>query len=264
MKVWIKCYLALVFTTVMIGCGGGGDSTVTPTLPKDATTITEANAYDVAWSTVGMFAYVHSRPGLREVDGFTAATSDVIRMVFDKAFVDEALRLQAVASRENITEECAFGGSTSISYNETSTTYSESVSYNGCDEGYVIYNGSSSYFEKQNDYTGNYSYSSNASMSYTLDSGTIVIEVNLEGAGNHYDGSYSYAMAYSQSGEIYNYLFTTTQSFSGVYSDVNSGEILVEGASNTKLLITVINTNLAEVYLDNGSGTLVYLDTISF
>ncbi|MCP4237597.1 MAG: hypothetical protein GY770_29125 [Aestuariibacter sp.] len=264
MMIEIKYIWFLVFGLMLTACGGGDGSTVTPDLPKDATTITEANAYDVAQSAIAMFAYVHSKSGQREVEEIAARTGDAFSMVFDKAFVDEAHRLQAVASRENITEECAFGGSTSISYNETSTTYSESVSYNGCDEGYVIYNGSSSYFAKQNDYTGNYSYSSNASMSYTLDSRTIVIEHNLEGAGNYYDGSYGYAMAYSQSGEIYNYLFTTTQSFSGVYSDVNSGEILVEGASNTKLLITVINTNLAEVYLDNGSGTLVYLDTISF
>ncbi|MCP4488893.1 MAG: hypothetical protein GY820_16520 [Gammaproteobacteria bacterium] len=258
MKYDMKYLWVLVFTLAMVGCGGGGgDSTVTPTLPKDATTIDDTNAYNVAWSAIGIFAY------MREIEGLTAPVSDVIRMVSEKVFVAKTHRLRSTASREQITEECPYGGSVTTSYDETSTTYSASVSYEGCDEGYVITNGGYSYDDEWNS-TGDYTVSSNGSMSSKYDFGTITVELDFEETGNFYDGGYSYIMDYSQSGDIYNYLFTTTQPFSGVYQGVNSGQVLVEGANNTKLLITVISINLAEVSLNNGSGTFVPQGTISF
>ncbi|MCP4275462.1 MAG: hypothetical protein GY779_03805 [Gammaproteobacteria bacterium] len=256
MMIEIKYIWFLVFGLMLTACGGGDGSTVTPDLPKDATTITDANSYEIAQSAIAMFASVHSKSGQREAEEIAARTGDAFSMVFDRAF-NKAHRLQSAASREQTTEECTYAGAVNISYHETTTTYSYSESYEDCDEGYVVFNGGFSYYQEQSNSNGDYLYDNNGSMSSTLESGTIVTEHKLEGTGNLYDGSFSYILDYSQSGATYNYLLTTTHPFSGVYADLYSGEALVEGASNTKLLITIISKYLAEVYLDDGSGVFV-------
>jgi hypothetical protein len=62
------------------------------------------------------------------------------------------------------------------------------------------------------------------------------------------------------------FLVKTTQPLVGnaFALTVDSGQLIVEGANNTRLRITVTATNTADVDLDNGSGIFVFDSTISF
>ena len=265
MKSYRKYLLILLFSSSLVACGGGGgggSSTTTPALPSDATTITTANTADIARSAVDIALFTDALTGFRQ-EGSTPSTRDVIKLVIDQTF-GKFLPSRRVASRTE-TEPCDNNqGSITFNVNETATSASGTITFTACNVAGLIINGSFSFSGSFNDSTGDYSVSGNGSLTFTDSVNSAAIAMNFSETGNDGSGSFRTTTSISVSGVPgENFLLTTTQPITGVGFAVNSGEILVEGAGGTRLRITVTSTDVADVFLDDGSGTFVYHSTIS-
>ncbi len=266
MKLAFRYALVLTFVSILIACGGGGGggggSTAMPGLPKDATTITAANTSTIARSAIDNVQLDDVFTSFRqEVEKSSAGK--VIQLVVDQAF-DHYLPSRSIALRTE-TQPCGNSqGSITVNANEAPTSATGSIIFNACNVSGVVVNGSLSVSASFSDSTGAYSISANGSLTFSDGLDNAAIGMNFSETGNDISGSYSSTISLSVSDVPgANFLLTTTQPITGVFSDVYSGEILVEGAAGTRLRITVITTNLADVYLDDGSGTFVYHSTIN-
>jgi len=264
--------LATIISAVLLilaGCGGGGGGggggSVTPSLPANAVTITDANAMTIADAAVGTIAAVDSVRDALSVEADTLPSmQQAIHLVTDKIF-SRARRTYTVATGLTGSEPCYYGGSISYSYSETATSESGTATFNNCDEGIVI-NGSISYSSTWNNSTYAYTDTLNGSLTFTYGSDSFTLTMNLSETGNSYTGDYNETVTYSVSGiPGGGFLVTTRQTIVGNYyaMDIYSGEIIVQGANNTRLRITVTATNTADVYLDNGNGIFVLVGTIN-
>lgn len=256
-----KYLLIILFSFTLIACssggGGGGDSTLS--IPDDATTITTANASTVARSAVDNVVLFGAISDLRPQEETLPSTGDVIGLVIDRAFD----RNRQTASRTE-TVECDSGTFT-LDYDETETSASGSVSYNNCDFGGATINGSFTFNSTFDDTTGAYSDSGNGSLTISSGGESATIGLDYEETGNDFSGEFSvdYTMSISGTPDA-NFLLTTTTPITGVNFDVTGGEILVEGAADTRLKITVTGVNVADVFFDDGNGTFVFFETITF
>jgi len=255
----------LLLLTSCGGGGGGGGGSVTPTLPADAVTITDANAMSIANAAVGTIAAVDAvRDALGVEAGTLPSMQQAIHLVTDKVF-SRARRTYTVATGLTGSQPCTYAGSISYSYSETATSESGTATFSNCDEGIVI-NGSISYSSTWNNST--YAYTDTLKGSLTFISGSIsfTLTMNVSETGNYSTGDYNETVTYSVSGiPGGGFLVTTSQTITGNYyaMEVYSGAVIVQGANNTRLRISVTGTNTADVYLDNGNGIFVLVGTIN-
>ena len=261
-----KFFILAAFALFLPGCGGGGGggggSSVTPTLPSDATVITSANTSAIARSAVDNVVLTNAFADLRQEE-IKPSTSDVIKLVIDQV-LGRYLPSRSVAARTE-TEPCDNQqGSITINTEETATSATGSITFAACNVAGLFIDGRFSIAATFNNSTGNYSVNLNGILTLTDNIQSATIAMNFSGTGNDFSGSFSTTVSISVSGVPGgNFLLTTSMPITGIGFDVLSGEILVEGASGTRLRITVTGANVANVFLDNGSGSFVFHSTIN-
>ncbi|MCP4276059.1 MAG: hypothetical protein GY779_06895, partial [Gammaproteobacteria bacterium] len=168
--------------------------------------------------------------------------------------------------RTTDTYDCLEGNGTIVeSYEESASSTNGSITYNSCYMGDGMYTDGTLLADvSSNISTGNFSLhmSGTLTLSSELPDITLVLDVSYSGNQNSDDFSFTSTISVSGSADG-NFLVTTTEPITGNWFDTYSGEMLVEGGEDTRLRITVVATNQADVYLDDGSGSFVYHDTIS-
>jgi len=260
--------LATIISAVLLmlaGCGGGGGGgggIPAPTLPADAVTITDTNAMDVTDSAIGTIAVVDALRNLKTGDAQDAPSMlQIIDMVKGKVLHRE--HSDNVVTGVSNTYNCTYGGTISVNYSETATSESGSVTFSNCNEGSIVFNGRATYTSNWNNSTGAYSDTLNASLTISYSGQSFTFVMDLDDNGNESSGAYNETVSYSVSGiPGGGFLVTTTQTLVGnyFYHEIYSGELMIQGANNTRLRVRVTATNYAEIAFDNGNGQFVVID----
>ena len=260
--------LTLVTASALTACGGGGggDSTTggggstNISLPADAITLNEQNAVTVAESSL---AYIDMTTSAFGVDAQTVPPmSQVVNTVKGMTFNNER-RNYSIATGFEETWPCSGGGSATDTWTETDTSWSGTITFNDCNEGGVLLNGSLSYNENWNDSTADYSGSASGTLTVTFNSDSFTMALNISDSGNDNTGSFATTISYSVSGSsVGGWMVSTLETIRGTdptFTDptIESGALLIEGAANTKVRVTVTAPNYARVDLDSGDGNWV-------
>jgi hypothetical protein len=261
-------HVAFLSTSILLisSCSSSSDDdddegAVNPTLPADATTITAANASAIAAEAIGALETFDDLL-LRSELGQEPSIGDAYQLVIDKAFAHSHSSGKA-SGRSTETEACSEGGSVTISYDETETSESGTVSFANCREFGLLIHGSLTYSSSWDNNTGAYTDAASGSISVSGDGVSGSLSLLLNETGNEFTGSYSTTVSLSVSGSPDgNYLLTTQQPITGIDPNVSGGVIIVQGANNSRLRISVTNTNVADVELDDGDGTYEFVETI--
>lgn len=265
----VSLYLfsSLLSATMLVGCGGssgddsttddgtsGGGGSTTISLPSNAITLDENNAIPIAQATITYLDFAYFAFG---VDAqIIPPTHQVISTVKDIVFNDER-RTYSVATGLEDSGACTNGGTYSDTWTETDTSWTGTVTFTNCDEGGVIINGSLNYSESWNDTTGDYTSSADGSITVTFNGESFTMALNISETGNETSGDYSATISYSVSGSnVLGWLVQTASPIVGNHYDGTyaSGTLIITGANNTKVRVTVVPTNSATVELDTGSG----------
>jgi len=255
------------------GGGGGGSDSVsfpTPTLPAGAVTLDAMNATDIAEEAVE-FISIFSL--LTDFDFKTEAPPTVTDVI--KQAIDQVNKWNGSSSpvATGATEDlsglfCPNGGKAIANYSESGNSIEGRIDYTDCDIGFgILIDGRLSF--RASDDSGTQAYSFRVGGTLTLSNGIdpdITFVLDLDTSGNDGTGAFSTTVTYSVEGiPGGGYLVTTTMPVEGNYNNFgdifSSGELIVEGADNTRLRITVVPGDMADVDLDVGSG-FVYHSTI--
>ncbi len=266
----IRKLLVVSSMVLVVSCGGssgggGGDGGFpTPTLPGGAARFDATNANSTAVTTM---AFVDTFSLVTELKTEAAPSiPQVINRVINQ-FIKRN-RNSAAARTEDISAGLCVTGTAIAVFNETATSEAGTITFTNCDVGSgIVINGSIPYDTSWDNVTSDYSFLFGGTLSFQIGSDTIVIVMNLSESGNIGAGDFSSSISFSMAGiPGGGFLVTTTQPLVGnaLSLTVDSGQLIIEGADNTRLRITVTVTNTADVELDNGSGTFVFDSTISF
>jgi len=251
-------YSFVASTLILTGCGSsGGGGTATPTLPSDAATINASNATGIATSAVATYDTVYAAIGIETTT--LPSMKNVINKIKETAFNRNKQPINIVTG---ITDNlpCTNSGSISDTYNLTSTSDSGTLSFNSCNEGGIIFNGSFSYSYTWSNTTGDYNGTANGSLTMTVASNNFTVVIDISETGNDFSGAFSLTLSYSFSGVPgAGFLVTTETPLTGTGLFVTSGQLLVQGANNTRLRIIITSSSTADVYLDDGNGSFVLL-----
>jgi hypothetical protein len=248
------------------GGGGGDDGFLTPTLPGDAARFDATNANDTAVTTM---AFVDTFSLVTQLKTEEAPSiPQVINRVINQ-FVKRNRNSPSVAARtEDISGGLCVSGTAIAVFTETANSEVGTITFTNCDVGSgILINGSLPYDTSWDNVSLDYSFLFGGTLSFQIGSDTIVIVMNLSESGNVGTGDFSSSISFSLSGiPGGGFLVTTTQPLVGnaFTLTVDSGQLIVEGADNTRLRITVTGSNAADVDLDNGSGIFVLDSAILF
>ena len=240
----------------LIACGGDGDGDTrfTPTVPADAARITSANAVDI----VG--AVFESIDGLGLATGFKNAETppslqEILKLVTARV-QPRGQRSVSVAHRTE-TQNCDISspqGSITVNVNETSSTASGSAVFTNCVISGLTIDGRFTFNSTFDNVSGEYGDDFNGSLSFDFGTESFGMVFDFGESGNFLSGSYSRNVNFSVSGlPGGGFLVTTTLALTGIGLDISSGQVIVQGADNTRLRISITN-NTADVDLDEGSG----------
>jgi len=234
-----------------------GSTSTTISLPSSAVTISSDNANSVATLA------------LSNIELVTAIASGVeaglppIRQSID-TLIDyignKKHRSISIVSGVTETDQCDNGGTISDTYSETNTSESGSATFNNCEIEGVIFDGSLSYSSTWNNSTGAYTDSGNGTLTISYaGSYSFILAVNFSDTGNESTGVFSISLSYSfTESTIGGFMLTTTTPLAGTFDTVTSGEVIVTGANNSRLRMTVTTANTVDIYLDNGDGNFVF------
>ena len=264
MKFINSLILSIFSLLVLSACGGGGGSgggTTTPSLPADAITIDAANATAIATSAVATADTAYTLVGV------DATSLPAMQAVINK--------ITEVASNKNkqasnvvtgITDSIpCTSGSITDTYNLTSTSSIGSFTFNSCSEFGLTFNGTFSYNYTWNNTTDDYTGSVSGSLTLSDGSNSFTMTISLADSGNYATQAFSATMSFSLSGVPgFGFLVTTETPLTGTFGTVSAGQLLIQGANNTRLRITVTSSTTADVYLDNGSGSFAFHSAIAF
>ena len=272
-KKWFRRWLlSTVYTLGIVGIvasgGGGGDgvsvSFPEPTLPAGAVTLDAGNAQDVAESALGFASSLSSFSQFKAAK--PPSIPDVLKQVTDR-IIRHSRSSQSVAT--GVTEDlsallCPNGGKAIANYRETDNSERGTITYTGCDVGLgVLISGTVSFDASWNDTTLDYDFRFGGTLTIILGAESATVVFDLSETGNDGTGTFSTSIDYSVDGiPGGGYLAITTQNWQGDFSGFTSGRFIVYGGSNTRLRITVVPGNMADVELDVGGGTFVYITTI--
>lgn len=252
----------LAALTLAVGaCGGGGRELFEPTLPADAARITGANATDIASATFDSIEDLALSSPFK--NGESEASNQVnLRQVSDwlRARVHPSYR---TATRSEI-QACDDGGSIRLDFNSTASSASGKAVFMNCGFFGFTVNGKMTFDITFNDTTGDYRDHFNGSLRYTFGADTLLIVFDIRDHGNENSGDFSSTFKFSVSGiPGGGFLVTTSTKVTGNFLDYFSGQLIVYGADNTRLRITIDNVNQATLDLDPGNGIFVFHATIS-
>jgi hypothetical protein len=246
------------------GDGDGGDGFPTPRLPADAVTLDDANADEIARTAVGFVDILDSVSELKTAS--SPSMPQVARDVTDRVMRKLRTSASVAARTENIGEDICDSGGATATFEESGNSESGSVTFDVCEIGSgIIIDGTFSYAASMNnnlDYS--FQVGGSLTMAFSEESITSTIVMNLLESGNDGTGAFSSDVNYSLSGIPDNgILVTTAQPLVGNVSiGTEEGRLIVHGADDTLLRITVTSTNTAAVDLDEGNGIFVPFSTI--
>ena len=275
----IRLILISLTTSVFLlasGCGGGGggsgdgdDGFPTPTLPADAAKLDAANANNIAAAAVDFVDILDEVAELKSEE--SPSLPQVARLVTDRIMRKRRISPAVAARIEDISADLCNPGdpNTAIAeFDESGNSESGSVTFTGCnlDGSGIVINGSFSYVANWNDTTLDYSFHVGGRLTLAVSGESITIVMNLLESGNEGTGAFSSNVSFSLSGiPGGGFMVTTKQSWVGnVLTGITGGQLIVHGGDNTRLRITVTGIDMADVDLDNGSGTFVFHSTIDF
>jgi len=246
------------------GGGGGGVNLPTPTLPTSAVTITTANADAIAISALDFTDIFFVLFGLKTEA--PPSIPDVIQLITDQVIKrDRSLRSVVTGVTEDLSSFFCVTGTATATYTETANSETGTISFSTCDlGGGMLLGGSISYNFSWNDINFNYDSSFGGTLTFDFGADNITIVVNLGESGNDDTGAYSATISYSLSGvPDGDFLVTTPIAWVGnsILFQVYSGQLLIQGANNTWLRITVSSTNVGTIELDDGGGVFVEIDS---
>lgn len=229
-----------------------------PSLPVDAAVITAANASDIASSVVSTLDATSTIVGIEQAS--LPSMQELIQLVTQQVFAHKPA--QSIVSGITQVTACSGGGTITNYFSDSGNAESGTVVFTDCITAGMTINGSFNYQSIWNANTGAYSDSGNGIISYAFTGNSFELVLNFSKTGNDISGEYSTNLSYSVSGiPGGGFIVTTTSNLQGVGADITAGQLFVLGAQNTRLRITLTNTNLATVELDNGSGSFVVIDT---
>ena len=249
----------LLSAAMLVGCGGSsgggtpaGGGTSSTSLPSNALTLTEDNAVDIAEASV---SYVEVGSSAFGVDAQTVpANHQVINTVKRMVFNNEH-RSYSVATGAEWSEACSGGGNITDTWTDSGNSYSGSYSFNNCIESGITLSGTLNYSGSWNESTGTYSDSADGSITFTMNSQSFTMTLDITESGNDNSGAYSTTIGYSISGNDFpGWLVETESPIVGNYNTgtYDSGRLIITGASNTKIRVTIVPTNSAMVELSTG------------
>ena len=265
---WIPVSLMVSVFLLASGCGGGGggsgdDDFPTPRLPADAATFDAGNAGNIANTAVG---FVGTLDTLAQLKGETAPSIPLVtRMAIDRTLRRTRNSTLVAARSEDLSADLCIPStpnSAVAEIEESGNSASGSFTFSGCniDGSGIVINGSFAFIASANGVTMDYSFQAGGALTVSAAGETITIEMNLQESGNDGTGDFSTSVSFSLSGiPDSGFLVTTEQPWVGnalnpLAIEVTDGQLIVHGASNTRLSIEVTGINTATVELDEGSG----------
>lgn len=264
--VLVVVYALGIVGIVASGSSGDGDddsvnvSFPTPTLPANAITLNDANAREIAEESI-LFAVL-----LNNISDFKTETPPppTINEVIEKTIEYVKRRGPGTSSIAARTEDlsayfCPNGGSAIVNSNESDDSLLGRIDFTDCDIGLgILISGALSFDGTENSTTLDYQIRIGGTL--VLSNGVdpdVTFVMDFNNSGNDGTGDFSNSTNYSVDGRPGGgYLVTTIQAVTGNYfsSIYQSGQLTVDGASNTQLRITVDVGNTANVELDDGLG----------
>ncbi len=261
----VGIYMLGLLGIVASGSSGGGSDDInvsfpTPTLPVGAVKLDNMNATDIAEEAVLFISLLSGFADFKTVAPSSSAIEDIIKRTIE--YVNQRDRgSPSVAARTDDLSAffCPNGGSAIVNSDESGDTISGTIDLTDCDVGLgILINGRLSIIASENFTT--LDYASRIGGTLTLSDGInpdAVFVMDFDISGNDGTGDFSLTTDFSVDGRPGGgYLVTTMQPivgnfFSFVYF---SGQLIVDGADNTQLRITVVPGNMADIELDNGLG----------
>ncbi|MDH3218759.1 MAG: hypothetical protein OEO19_04420 [Gammaproteobacteria bacterium] len=241
----------------LIACGGDGDGDTrfTPTLPADAARITSANAADIVDAVFGSIDGLGLATGFKNAEA-PPSLQEILKLVTARV-QPRGQRSVSVAHRTE-TQECDISspqGSITVNVNETSSTASGSAVFTNCVISGLTIDGRFTFNSTFDNVSGEYGDDFNGSLSFDFGTESFSMVFDFGESGNFLSGSYSRNVNFSVSGlPGGGFLVTTNLALTGNGLDITSGQVIVRGAGNTRLRISITATNTADVDLDEGSG----------
>jgi hypothetical protein len=255
--------IAAILSIFLVACGGGGGSSddddvefPTPALPAGATKIDATNAEDIANSALG---FVVSLPGFAARTEAPPSIPQVIRQITLQSLQRSPDSGFEIAGKtEDLSAIFCLTGTAVDTYDEKSSSVSGEIRFTSCDIGFgIILNGTFPYQGSWNDATLDYNFQFGGTLTFDDGVDRVTVVLNFVESGNENTCSYSLSPSFSLAGvPEESYLVTTAQALTGNYftSEVGSGALIVHGADNTRLCLTVTAINTVTVELDDGLG----------
>jgi hypothetical protein len=82
--------------------------------------------------------------------------------------------------------------------------------------------------------------------------------MDFDVSGNDFTGEFTETFNFSVTGFAGGgFALTTTEPITGFEPDVTGGQIVLSGADSTRIRVTVVDTNLVDIELDEGTGTFM-------
>ena len=245
---------ALILTACGGGGGGGGGGSATPSLPSDAVTIDTTNATAIATSAVATADTAYTLAGVDATN--LPDMQNIINKITETAFNRNKQSVNVVTGITD-TIFCT-GGSITDTYSLTSTSSTGSFTFNSCAEFGLTFNGTFSYNYTWDNATDDYTGTVSGSLTLSAGGNSFTMALNLTDTGNFTTEAFSATMSFSLSGVPgAGFLVTTETPLTGTFGIVSGGQLLIQGANNTRLRITVTSSTTANVDLDDGSGSFV-------
>lgn len=263
-------YLIGIIGIAASGGGSDGQSVTfpTPTLPANARTLTAANAIETAESAVEFMAVGASFPDNLKPASTTPSVFDSIDQIVEQ-FVHRTRAANKSSTAQKFDDVSSFfcvAGTATVIHDESETDDSGVITFTNCDLGGVLITGTMPYQMSWNNSTGDYSLRFGSDLVFDFGSGKVTFVMDLRGSGNDFMGDWTNDMDFSVSAVPGDgFLASTTQSWTGNSSvfEVYTGQLIITGAANTRLRVTVTAINTADVELDNGSGSFVLIGPIA-
>lgn len=262
----IRYFYVVIFSFVIAACGGGGGGGSNP--PADAAKFTSDNAVSFARESFALIDFADLATDLAFKSETNNPFKGAVKLTIDQIFKQRtAQKLLAGRSETLLCGDNASFGSITYSTTETSNSESGSIVFDQCNfngSGIVI-DGGFSFSGTFDDFTQDYSAMGEGSITFSFDTDEFTIAMDFDVSGNDSTGEFTETFNFSVTGYAGGgFSLATTDPITGFDPDVTGGQIVLSGADNTRIRVTVVGINLVDIELDDGSGNFApYLSGVS-
>lgn len=235
------------------GGGGGGNDYPTPVIPANAVTFTQTNASTYASDGV---SNIEEAEELRSAQtGYSL--QDVTNLINDQLAEIQASSV-ATGATQSETYPCE-SGEMVITVDGDESSYTGSLTYSNCVFFTITMNGKIDFEGTGNSNTGAFTSEGGGTLTIadSTDSTSITMVMYFDNSGNIDSGAFTNYFSMSVAGTGLpegGYLMTTVTPLKGTGFNIESGEIRLYGANGTQVRILVIDTDLAEVSVNENDG----------